>query len=230
MLGDLESVVEAAGPDRFALLGISQGGAVASAYAARHPDRVSHLVLYGTYARGWQMRSDPQDAESRRALMTLTRIGWGKENPLFRQLWTSRYIPEGTAEQWDWFNEMQRISTSRENAAAFMTCGARSTLPRSCRMSAFQLSCSTANRTGQSHLKKDGGWLPRFPVHALFRCLARTILCLPMNRRGNCSCGKLEDFSVGRLIAGPNALLPAAEPERKRDRAAGRNRPSVRRR
>jgi pimeloyl-ACP methyl ester carboxylesterase/DNA-binding winged helix-turn-helix (wHTH) protein len=117
MLGDLESVVDAAGPDRFALLGISQGGAIASAYAARHPDRVSHLVLYGTYARGWQMRSDPQDAESRRALMTLTRLGWGKENPLFRQLWTSRYIPEGTAEQWEWFNEMQRISTSPENAA-----------------------------------------------------------------------------------------------------------------
>ena len=63
------------------------------------------------------MRSDPQDAESRRALMTLTRLGWGKENPLFRQLWTSRYIPEGTAEQWEWFNEMQRISTSPENAA-----------------------------------------------------------------------------------------------------------------
>jgi DNA-binding winged helix-turn-helix (wHTH) protein/pimeloyl-ACP methyl ester carboxylesterase len=117
MLGDLESVVDAAGPDRFALLGISQGGAVASAYAARHPDRVSHLVLYGAYARGWQMRSDSQDAESRRALMTLTRLGWGRENALFRQLWTSRYIPEATAEQWEWFNEMQRISTSPENAA-----------------------------------------------------------------------------------------------------------------
>jgi pimeloyl-ACP methyl ester carboxylesterase/DNA-binding winged helix-turn-helix (wHTH) protein len=117
MLGDLESVVDAVGTDRFALLGISQGGAVASAYAARHPDRVSHLVLYGAYTRGWQMRGNEQDAESRRALMTLTRLGWGRENALFRQLWTSRYIPDATAEQWEWYNQMQRISTSPENAA-----------------------------------------------------------------------------------------------------------------
>jgi pimeloyl-ACP methyl ester carboxylesterase/DNA-binding winged helix-turn-helix (wHTH) protein len=117
MLGDLESVVEAAGAERFALLGISQGGAVAAAYAARHRDRVSHLVLYGAYARGWKMRGNPQDAESRRAMITLTRLGWGTENASFRQLWTSMYIAGGTAEQWEWFNEMQRISTSPENAA-----------------------------------------------------------------------------------------------------------------
>jgi DNA-binding winged helix-turn-helix (wHTH) protein/pimeloyl-ACP methyl ester carboxylesterase len=117
MLGDLESVVEAAGAERFALLGISQGGAVAAAYAARHPDRVSHLVLYGSFARGWQLRDDPQDVESRKALATLIRLGWGNEHLVFRQLWTSLYIPEGTPEQWEWFNEMQRISTSPDNAA-----------------------------------------------------------------------------------------------------------------
>jgi pimeloyl-ACP methyl ester carboxylesterase len=116
-VGDLESVVNAAGPERFALLGIEQGGAVAVAYATRHPERVSHLVLYGAYARGWQMRGNPQDAESRRALQTLIRLGWGTENATFRQLWTSLYIPEATATQWEWFNEMQRISTSPENAA-----------------------------------------------------------------------------------------------------------------
>jgi pimeloyl-ACP methyl ester carboxylesterase len=117
MLEDLESVVEAAGADRFALLGISQGGAVAAAYAARHPDRVSHLVLYGAYARGWQLRGNPHDEESRRAMSTLMRLGWGTEHPAFRQLWTSIYIPEATTEQWEWFNQMQRISTSSENAA-----------------------------------------------------------------------------------------------------------------
>ena len=116
-LADLESVVEAAGPERFALLGISQGGAVAAAYAARHPERVSHLVLYGAYARGWQLRGNPQNVESRRALSTLMRLGWGTTNAAFRQLWTSIYIPEATSEQWEWFNEMQRISTSPENAA-----------------------------------------------------------------------------------------------------------------
>jgi pimeloyl-ACP methyl ester carboxylesterase/DNA-binding winged helix-turn-helix (wHTH) protein len=116
-LGDLESVVETAGVERFALLGISQGGAVAAAYAARHPERVSHLVLYGTYGRGWELRGDLEDIESRRAMLTLIRLGWGAEHPLFRQLWTSRYIPDGTADQWEWFNQMQRISTSPEIAA-----------------------------------------------------------------------------------------------------------------
>ena len=115
-MGDLDTIVEAAGPERFALLGISQGGAVAAAYAALHPERVSHLVLYGAYARGWQLRGNQQDAESRRALLTLTRLGWGTKNPAFRQLWTSIYIPQATAEEWEWFNEMQRISTSPENA------------------------------------------------------------------------------------------------------------------
>src|SRR5260370_27989021 len=116
-IDDLERVVEATGPERFALFGISQGGAVAAAYAARHPERVSHLVLYGAYARGWQLRGRPQEAESRRAMSTLIRLGWGMEKPAFRQFWTSMYIPETTTEQWEWFHEMQRLSTSPPNAA-----------------------------------------------------------------------------------------------------------------
>ena len=116
-LRDFESVIGAAGPERFALLGISQGGAIAAAYAALHPDRVSHLVLYGAFSRGWEMRGNPHEVESWRALLTLIRLGWGAEHPAFRQLWTSRYIPEATTEQWEWFNQMQRISTSPETAA-----------------------------------------------------------------------------------------------------------------
>ncbi|SPP91989.1 MULTISPECIES: alpha/beta fold hydrolase [Bradyrhizobium] len=84
---DLESVVDAAGIDRFALLGVSQGCAVSIAYAVRHPERVSHLVLFGGYAVGWRKRARTQaDKETGEAMLTLVRVGWGQENPAFRQL------------------------------------------------------------------------------------------------------------------------------------------------
>src|SRR5438552_7060268 len=117
---DLESVVEAAGVDRFPLLGISQGGAVAIAYAARHAERVSHLILYGAYARGWAKRESPEEIEQRQAALTLVRLGWGKDNPAFRQMWTTLYAPDATQEQAQSFNDLQRISTSPENAVRLM--------------------------------------------------------------------------------------------------------------
>jgi pimeloyl-ACP methyl ester carboxylesterase/DNA-binding winged helix-turn-helix (wHTH) protein len=114
---DLESVVEACGLKKFVLLGISQGCAVSIAYAARHPERVSHLILYGGYARGRRRRGQQAQIEAADALATLIRQGWGQENPAFRQIFTSQFIPGGTAEQARWFNDLQRITTSPENAA-----------------------------------------------------------------------------------------------------------------
>jgi class 3 adenylate cyclase/alpha-beta hydrolase superfamily lysophospholipase len=114
---DLETVVDAAGITRFALLGISQGCAVAIAYAARHPDRVSHLILYGGYALGFNKRArSAAQKEEDDALLTLMRVGWGKENPAFRQIFTSQFIPGATKEQADWYNELQRITVSGEVA------------------------------------------------------------------------------------------------------------------
>lgn len=122
---DLETVVDTAGVERFALLGISQGGAVACVYAARHPERVSHLLLYGAFARGWLHRGSPDDVEQRNALITLVRLGWGKNSPAFRQVWTNIFIPGGTAEQMDWFNELQRVSASPQNAAELLLAAGR---------------------------------------------------------------------------------------------------------
>jgi pimeloyl-ACP methyl ester carboxylesterase len=114
---DLEAVVDAAGIDRFALLGISQGCAVSIAYAVRHPDRVSHLILFGGYAVGWKKRARTEaEKEAGEAMLTLMRIGWGQENPAFRQMFTSQFIPGATKEQADWFNELQRISSSPADA------------------------------------------------------------------------------------------------------------------
>jgi serine/threonine-protein kinase len=120
-VSDLESVVEAAGLERFALLGISQGGPVSIAYAVKHPERVSHLILYGAYACGWRVRAHPEEVRLREAMLELVQQGWGKENPAFRQIWTSFYIPGGTPEQMQWFNELQRVTTSPQNAVRLLT-------------------------------------------------------------------------------------------------------------
>ncbi len=111
---DLETVVEASGLERFPLFGISQGCAVSIAYAVRHPERVTHLVLFGGYARGrkWRGKGEADQAD---ALLTLMRLGWGQENPAFRQVYTSLFIPGGSVEQMRWMNDLQRITTSPEN-------------------------------------------------------------------------------------------------------------------
>ena len=119
---DLESVVDAAGLDRFDLLGISQGAAVAIAYAVRHPERVRKMHLWGGYALGWAHRGDPEEIAKREAMLELTRQGWALDNPAYRQLFTSLYLPEGSQEQEDYFNEMQRVTTSAENAVALQRC------------------------------------------------------------------------------------------------------------
>lgn len=115
---DLEAVVDSAGLDRFPLLGISQGGPVAVAYAARHPERVTKLVLYGSYAQGRLVRARSEEQVREHALdVELARLGWGRDDPTFRQVFTSQFMPEGSWELWQEFNELQRHTTSPENAA-----------------------------------------------------------------------------------------------------------------
>ena len=115
-VSDLETVVDAVGIERFPLLGISQGCAVSIAYAVRHPERVSRLILYGGYAKGRLKRGSQASSEEAEALATLMRQGWGRENPAFRQMFTSLFMPGATSEQAQWFNDLQRITTSPENA------------------------------------------------------------------------------------------------------------------
>jgi pimeloyl-ACP methyl ester carboxylesterase/DNA-binding winged helix-turn-helix (wHTH) protein len=117
---DLEAVVDAAGLDRFPLLGISRGGSIAIAYAVKHPERVTHLVLYGAFATGLNHYGTPRELEARRALTSLVRLGWGLNNPAFCKTFTYRFIPEATPDHEKWFDELQRVSTSPENAARLM--------------------------------------------------------------------------------------------------------------
>jgi pimeloyl-ACP methyl ester carboxylesterase/DNA-binding CsgD family transcriptional regulator len=118
LLADLEAIVDAAGLERFALLGTSQGGALSIAYAAKHPERVSHVVLLGAFARG-PLRRNPT-AEQRASLeaeLKMIEVGWGQDNPAYRQLFTNLLFPNATPEQVHAFNDLQRMSCSPRQAA-----------------------------------------------------------------------------------------------------------------
>ena len=116
-VADLEAVIDAAGIERAALLGISQGGPVAIAFAARYPERVSRLVLYATFARG-RLRRDPSssDREQAQLMTSLIRMGWGQGQSAFRRLFTTLFIPDANPEQMEWFDELQRITAEPETA------------------------------------------------------------------------------------------------------------------
>src|SRR5262245_48417253 len=116
-VSDLETVVDAAGLERFPLLGMSQGCAISVAFAVRHPERVTHLILYGGFARGAYRRAKNElELQKAKALATLIRTGWGEETPVFRQLFSTLFMPGGTPEQMQKFAERQRKTTTPECA------------------------------------------------------------------------------------------------------------------
>lgn len=118
---DLEAVVEASDPgETFVLLGISQGVATAIAYAVKHPERVSRLILYGGYAKGWAHTPELDGYRRFRAIVDLAHLGWGKDNPSFRQLFAAQFVPGASAEQFEWFNELCRRTTLPEIAARLL--------------------------------------------------------------------------------------------------------------
>jgi DNA-binding winged helix-turn-helix (wHTH) protein/pimeloyl-ACP methyl ester carboxylesterase len=117
---DLETVVDECRLQRFALLGISQGAPVAIAYAVRHPERVSRLILCGGFAKGWRNRGNAGEVARAEASVTLIREGWGHDNPAARQMFTSLIVPDATQEEMQWFNELERISASAETAVRLL--------------------------------------------------------------------------------------------------------------
>jgi DNA-binding CsgD family transcriptional regulator/pimeloyl-ACP methyl ester carboxylesterase len=118
---DLEAVIAAAQPETpFVLVGISQGGHAAIRYAVAHPEHVSHVILYGAYALGRAKQNDRAVEEAQRARIALTRSGWGQNNPVYRQLFTSRFVPGASDEQIRWFNDLCRITATADMAARIM--------------------------------------------------------------------------------------------------------------
>lgn len=123
---DLELVVDSVGVDQFPLLGVSQGGAVAIAYAAKHPKRVTHLILSGAYGQGRLMRARTQEERDDAAVdLEVARVGWRRDDESFRQVFASQLLPDGTAELWHAFNDLQRATTSIDNVVKFLDVFAR---------------------------------------------------------------------------------------------------------
>ncbi|UOM34094.1 alpha/beta hydrolase [Acuticoccus sp. I52.16.1] len=116
---DLEAVADRLGLDRFPLLGVSQGCAVSIEYAVRHPERVSGLILVGGYAAGWRHLASAAEQARREAVLTLTALGWGTDNPAYRHIFSQTFMPEASADELAWFDDFQRQTTSPSNAARF---------------------------------------------------------------------------------------------------------------
>jgi DNA-binding winged helix-turn-helix (wHTH) protein/pimeloyl-ACP methyl ester carboxylesterase len=117
---DLETVVDRLELDRFALLGISQGAPISIAYAVRHPQRVSRLILCGGFATGWRKRGSAADVARNEASIMLIREGWGRDNPAARQMFTSLIVPDATLEEMRWLNDLERVSASPETAISML--------------------------------------------------------------------------------------------------------------
>lgn len=148
MVQDLSDIVDAAGFERFAVIGLSQGAAVAVEYAVRNPLRVSHLILYGGYAQGWARRGDREQTRQGSALAETIRIGWGQDNPAFRQLFASLFIPDASEEQSHWFAELMRRTTRPEIAARVLE--SLGTIDVSARL------CEVRAPTLVLHVRNDG--------------------------------------------------------------------------
>jgi pimeloyl-ACP methyl ester carboxylesterase/DNA-binding CsgD family transcriptional regulator len=120
-VNDLEAVVDAAGLGRFALFGHSQGGAIAIGYAARHAQQLSHLVLLGTYTRGWFRRGLPAERVGElEAQLKLVEVGWGRDDPAYRTMFSTQFMPGASLEQLNSLSELQRVSAPAGNAAQLM--------------------------------------------------------------------------------------------------------------
>jgi pimeloyl-ACP methyl ester carboxylesterase len=120
-VNDLEAVIDAAGLERFALLGHSQGGAIAMAYAAGHGARVTHLALLGAYARGWFRRGlPPERIGELEAQLKLVEVGWGRDDPAYRTMFSTQFMPRATLEQLNSMSELQRVSSPPENAVRLL--------------------------------------------------------------------------------------------------------------
>lgn len=198
---DLETVVDAAGLGRFALFGMSQGGAVAIAYAARHPERVTHLVLCGAFVRGRRHWVKTQkELDENEMVIRLAEAGWERENPAFRQTFATQFLPDGSAEQHRSFTDLMRVTTSASNAGRLL----REFTDIDVRDPARRISCPTL----VLHARDDGR-IP-FEEGRLAASLVPSARFVPLESRNHILLEHEPAWS--HLVAEVQAFLPAAAP------------------
>jgi pimeloyl-ACP methyl ester carboxylesterase/DNA-binding winged helix-turn-helix (wHTH) protein len=168
---DLELVVDSAGLDRFPLIGVSQGGAVAIAYAVRHPERVTRLLLVGAYARGRLARAATAEEREEAALdLQLGRVAWRRDDPAYRQVFAAQFLPEATRERWDAFNALQRMTTSTENVVRFLDTFAKldvSAIAPQVRSPTLVLHSRRDHRVPPAQARELAGLIPGSSIHLL---------------------------------------------------------------
>lgn len=173
-LGELEAVIDALELEKFPLLGISQGGPIAIAYAVKHPERVSRLILYGAYTRGGMKHArSEREVEEAQTLIKLVQLGWGKENPAFRQLFTTLFLPKGAPDQLEWFNELQRISTTPANASRILK--QFDEIDVSGLAPGIDVPTLVLHAKGDARIPFEEGRAATIPAHASYRWIALTI-------------------------------------------------------
>ena len=119
---DLEAVADAHGGQPFTLLGFTCAAGVAVEYAARHPERVAKLILFGGFATSYHSTSHPDPAVRREGdlMLELAELGWGSSSPAFRQVFVSRFLPDATQAQWKAFDELQQATATPDVAVRYL--------------------------------------------------------------------------------------------------------------
>ena len=183
---DLEKVIDAAQPaGPVTLLGISQGGAACIQYAIQHPERVARIILYGAYARGALRRGTPLTRQEYQAMVDLARVAWGKDNPTFRQVFTSRFIPGASHEQVQWFNDLC-LKTTPARSLPLCSRRAPSWISRHYSVKyARQPSSCTLARTRLYRSRKGASSQPALRERSLSSSTREITFCSRTNRRGD---------------------------------------------
>jgi pimeloyl-ACP methyl ester carboxylesterase/drug/metabolite transporter (DMT)-like permease len=228
-VADLEAVVAASGLRRFPLIGMSQGGAVAIAYAVRHPEQVSHLVLVGAYARGATRRAVTADQRlEAETLVRLIRLGWGRDNAAFRHVFTNQFIPGGTPAQHAWWNELERLTATPENAARTLEAFHEVDVTALARQ--LQVPTLVLHARGDARVPFDEGrhLAALIPERASCRCRATTTCCSPASPAWPGFLAELRSFLGAGSRREPGGNGQRGGPDPGRARRAARCRPGPR--
>ncbi len=123
LVTDIEAVVDDAGLDRFDLLGISHGAAIAVAFAAMNPKRVRKLVLVNSVPEGWKVRADPDEIAWRNSLLALNQQEHARRRSVLGEMFITLYFPSAGRELIEWHNDNVQLLANDENIGKMLDIG-----------------------------------------------------------------------------------------------------------